>query len=34
VLPREVGLHISGQSVYVGDAPRGAAYMVGTYELT
>ena len=33
VLPAEVGLYIEDDSVFVGDAPGGPAYMVGTYSV-
>lgn len=32
VLPHEVGLYVTGQSVFVGDAPGGPAYLTGTFE--
>lgn len=31
VLPASVGLYVRGEEVYVGDAPGGPAYMVGTF---
>jgi len=31
VLPARVGLYVRGTEVFVGDAPGGAAYLVGTY---
>jgi acyl dehydratase len=35
VLPAEVGLYVDGDNgVYVGDAPGGPAYMVGSFELS
>jgi acyl dehydratase len=33
VLPARVGLYIEDDSVYVGDAPGGPAYLVGTYSV-
>lgn len=33
VLPAQVGLYIEDDSVFVGDAPGGPAYMVGTYSV-
>ena len=33
VLPAKVGLYIDGESVFVGDAPGGPAYLVGTYSV-
>ena len=32
VLPAKVGLYVKGQSLWVGDAPGGPAYLVGTFE--
>jgi acyl dehydratase len=32
ILPARVGLYVEDQSVFVGDAPGGPAYLVGTYE--
>ena len=32
VLPARVGLYIDGEGVFVGDAPGGPAYLVGTYS--
>lgn len=32
VLPARVGLYVQGDQVFVGDAPGGAAYLVGTYS--
>jgi acyl dehydratase len=32
VLPAKVGLYAKGQSLWVGDAPGGPAYLVGTFE--
>lgn len=32
VLPCKLGLYVRGQEVYVGDAPGGPAYLVGTFE--
>lgn len=32
VLPNKVGLYVLGNQVFVGDAPGGAAYLVGTFE--
>jgi acyl dehydratase len=31
VLPRDVGAYVRGDEVYVGDAPGGPAYMIGTF---
>jgi acyl dehydratase len=31
VLPARVGLYVAGDGVFVGDAPGGPAYLVGTY---
>lgn len=31
VLPARVGLYVEGEQVYVGDAPGGPAYLVGTF---
>lgn len=31
-LPARVGLYVKGNEVYVGDAPGGPAYLVGTFE--
>jgi hypothetical protein len=33
VLPAKVGLYIDDDSVFVGDAPGGPAYLVGTYSV-
>ncbi len=33
VLPAKVGLYVEDDSVFVGDAPGGPAYMVGTYSV-
>ncbi|MGK5093863.1 MaoC family dehydratase [Deltaproteobacteria bacterium TL4] len=33
VLPAKVGLYVSGENVYVGDAPGGPAYLVGTFKI-
>jgi hypothetical protein len=33
VLPAKVGLYIEDHSVFVGDAPGGPAYLVGTYSV-
>ena len=33
VLPAKVGLYIEDDSVFVGDAPGGPAYLVGTYSV-
>ncbi|MBL8942994.1 MAG: hypothetical protein JNK45_07600 [Myxococcales bacterium] len=32
VLPAKVGLYLRGHEMYVGDAPGGPAYLVGTFE--
>ncbi len=32
VLPARVGLYVDGQSVFVGDAPGGPAYLVGSFN--
>lgn len=32
VLPAKVGLYVKGESLWVGDAPGGPAYLVGTYQ--
>lgn len=32
VLPAKVGLYVQGSSLWVGDAPGGPAYLVGTFE--
>jgi acyl dehydratase len=32
VLPHEVGLYVLGHEVFVGDAPGGPAYLIGTYS--
>jgi acyl dehydratase len=32
VLPARVGLYVEGNQVFVGDAPGGPAYLVGSYE--
>ena len=32
VLPARVGLYLDGEGVFVGDAPGGPAYLVGTYS--
>lgn len=32
VLPARVGLYVKGSSLWVGDAPGGPAYLVGTFE--
>jgi acyl dehydratase len=32
VLPARVGLYVDGNSVFVGDAPGGPAYLVGSFE--
>jgi acyl dehydratase len=32
VLPARVGLYVTGNRVFVGDAPGGPAYLVGTFE--
>ena len=32
VLPARVGLYASGREVYVGDAPDGPAYLVGSFQ--
>ena len=32
VLPARVGLYVTDDRVYVGDAPGGPAYMVGTFK--
>lgn len=32
VLPAKVGLYVRGDELYVGDAPGGPAYLVGTFE--
>ncbi len=32
VLPAKVGLYVRGSSLWVGDAPGGPAYLVGTFE--
>jgi hypothetical protein len=32
VLPHEVGLYVLGQQVFVGDAPGGPAYLIGTFS--
>jgi acyl dehydratase len=32
VLPAKVGLYVKGQSLWVGDAPGGPAYLMGTFE--
>jgi acyl dehydratase len=32
VLPAKVGLYVRGHELYVGDAPGGPAYLVGTFE--
>ena len=33
VLPAEVGLYVDDDRVFVGDAPGGPAYLVGTYSV-
>jgi len=33
VLPAKVGVFLDGKNVYVGDAPGGPAYLVGSYNL-
>jgi len=32
VLPAKVGLYVKGESLWVGDAPGGPAYLVGTFQ--
>jgi hypothetical protein len=32
VLPTEVGFYVEGNQVFVGDAPGGPAYLVGTFQ--
>jgi hypothetical protein len=33
VLPAKVGLYVDDENVFVGDAPGGPAYLVGTYSV-